>query len=252
MSRYKLKSFTKYSLFTLFALVIYGLVVRFGDPNDSRVVRTVSIPDLPEDLELFDSVFWEPGDTDSLRQVLRTSPMLIAERSVLDIGTGSGLLALCCSQAGAAYVTATDVNPQAVDCARHNAKRLELSIDVRLASATTPSAYAILDPDQKFDLIVSNPPWEDGRPQVWEDYALYDPGFQLLRSIIGEGKSRLHPGGKILLAYGCVAAIRKIEDLAAEYDFDVTRFDDRDLDSLPPVFLPGYLLGLTPRAAGHR
>ena len=124
-------------------------------------------------------------------------------------------------------------------------------IDARLVpvDGTHTSAFAIFDSTKRFDLIVSNPPWEDGKPKQWSDYALYDPDFQLLHSIMQEGKSRLNPGGKILLAYGCVEAIHQVHRLAKELEYDVVVFDDRDLDGLPPVFLPGMLLGLVPKAA---
>lgn len=208
------------------------------------------VAELPKDLELLDSVFWEPGDTDSLRELISTSPKLISGKSVLDIGTGSGLVALCCCQFGAAEVTATDVNPAAIECAQRNAKRMGFQIDTKLVpvDGKHTSAFSVFDSTKRFDLIVSNPPWEDGKPKQWSDYALYDPEFQLLNSIMREGKGRLNPGGKILLAYGCVDAIRHVHRLAEELHYDVVVFDDRDLDGLPPVFLPGMLLGLVPKA----
>ncbi len=231
------------SIVAIFACVcLIGIVV----PHRRRV----HVAELPRDLELLDSVFWEPGDTDSLRELISTSPKLISGKSVLDIGTGSGLVALCCCQFGAAEVTATDVNPAAIECAQRNAKRMGFQIDTKLVpvDGKHTSAFSVFDSTKRFDLIVSNPPWEDGKPKQWSDYALYDPEFQLLDSIMREGKSRLNPGGKILLAYGCVDAIRHVNRLAEELQYDVVVFDDRDLDGLPPLFLPGMLLGLVPKA----
>jgi hypothetical protein len=57
----------------------------------------------------------------------------------------------------------------------------------------------------------------------------------------------LEPGGKALLAYGCVDAIRNAKRLADQYGVQLALVDDRDLDRLPDVFLPGMLLELTPR-----
>ena len=217
---------------------------------DGRAVRRVSVEDLPTELELFESVFWEPRDTTSLREWLRDTPEFVADKTVLDIGTGSGLLALCCCRHGAAKVVATDVNPNAVACARHNAKRLGYSPDVRLVSPepnqAIPTAFAAIEDSEQFDVIMSNPPWEDGKPSQWSDFALYDPDFRLLRSILQDAPRYLRPGGKIVLAYGCVEAIECLHRLAKEFDYDVVVLDDRDLDSLPPVFVPGMLLGLTP------
>lgn len=247
------RKFTDILILSLACLSVGGTACRQQSLSTSgqKVVSTVQVAELPGEIELFESVFWEPGDTESLRQLLRTKPEFIANKSVLDIGTGSGLVAMCCSHFGASHVTATDVNPVAVACARHNAQRLQLQIDVRLvpidANQLAP-AFAAVRHDERFDVIISNPPWEDGKPAEWSEFALYDPDFQLLRSILAGAKQHLNPGGKLLLAYGCVEAIQKTHELAAEYGYSVVVLDDRELDGLPPVFLPGMLLGLMPNS----
>ena len=223
---------------------------RIWNYSDVPTSRTVSIEDLPHALEVFETVFWEPLDTESLRALLRETPKFVADKSILEIGTGSGVLGLCCFRYGADKVVATDVNPNAIACARHNAGRLGYPLDVRQVAtgeAADLSAYAVLEPNERFDVILSNPPWEDGQPQRWSDYALYDPNFKLLRSILSDARSHLKPGGKILLTYGSVEAIQCVHRLAKEYDYDIVVLDDRDLDSLPPVFLPGMLIGLSPK-----
>lgn len=72
---------------------------------------------------IFDSVFWEPDDTLSLRQRIAADSRLRGA-AVLEVGTGSGLISLCCLQAGAARVVATDLNPAAVENARENGRLL--------------------------------------------------------------------------------------------------------------------------------
>lgn len=83
-------------------------------------------------------------------------------------------------------------------------------------------------------------------PNAWADYALYDPGFELLRSIMQDCRDHLRPGGRVLLAYGCVQAIRAARRMAPEMDMQVLILDERDPDSLPDLFLPGMLLGFIP------
>ncbi|MFN5197832.1 MAG: hypothetical protein ACK5MS_11135, partial [Planctomyces sp.] len=67
------------------------------------IVRYVAVPQLSRDLAIFDSVFWEPDDTLSLRQKIAADPQLRGA-AVLEVGTGSGLVSLCCLQAGAGRV----------------------------------------------------------------------------------------------------------------------------------------------------
>jgi tRNA1(Val) A37 N6-methylase TrmN6 len=91
-------------------------------------------------------------------------------------------------------------------------------------------------------LIISNPPWEDQHPQSIDEYALYDHGFELLDSLLSQLGERLNPGGKALLAYGNVTAIRKAIELGGKYDLNVEVLDERAIDELPENFLPGMLL----------
>ena len=207
-----------------------------------------SVEGLPENIAVFRTVFWEPHDTISLRALLRTSP-LVDGKTVLEIGTGSGLVALCYLQAGARKVVATDINPMAVANARYNARLLDLNerLEVRLVSETEPGAYVVVGDTERFDVIISNPPWEDATPNTIGEYALYDSDFSLMRSILAGLRDHLKPGGKALLAYGCVAAIKAIEQNCTEYDLAVEILDDRDLDLLPEVFLPGMLLSVSPK-----
>lgn len=78
---------------------------------------------------------------------------------VLDLGTGSGILAIVAASLGH-NVVATDLNPVAIKCARLNAERARLtgSVEVRHGDLFQPVA------GEQFDLIVWNPPFFDGEP----------------------------------------------------------------------------------------
>ena len=104
----------------------------------------------------------------------------------------------------------------------------------------------MVESSERFDLVISNPPWEDAKPARIADYAFYDPSFELLRTIVGGLREHLNPGGKALLAYGSVDGIRQLRRLAAEDDLRVRILDDRDPEMLPAVFVPGMLLEVSP------
>ena len=53
-------------------------------------------------------------------------------------------------------------------------------------------------------------------------------------------------GGKLLLVYGCVSAIRTLQEMAPQHGLTAALLDERDLNSLPELFLPGMLVELTP------
>lgn len=207
------------------------------------IVRWEPVHGLPRDVAIMESVFWEPADTDSLRRIIFSDPQLRGAK-VLEIGTGSGLVSLCCLQAGASKVIATDLNPKAVENARFNAAEMGFAdrFEARLVPRRAPEAWTVIEPEATFDLIISNPPWEDSKPVSVEEFALYDPDFQLLKSLVTGARTRLRPNGRMWLAYGCVAAIRRIQEVAAEQKLSCKLLDDRPLESLPEVFLPGMLI----------
>jgi predicted RNA methylase len=213
------------------------------------------VDDLPHELAVFQSVFWDARDTTRLRKLIRETP-LVHDKTILEIGTGTGLIALCCVQGGACKVVATDVNPAAVANAAYNADLLAMAdrIEVRQVPLDRTDAFSVVDPRERFNLILSNPPWEEGKPASLEDFAMVDEDFHLLDSLLKGLRQHLAPGGKAYLVYGCTDAIRAAELLAARYDLQTRRMDDRDLDRLPRLFLPGMVLEVVPAAGGaaHR
>ena len=229
------------------SVVIAAPFVKHEVPAGCKIKQWNTVDDFDLNLVQFDSVFWDPRDTISLRKLILDSG-LVKDKTVLEIGCGSGLLGLCCLKSGASNVVATDVNQLAVANAKYNAKRLglEKGFDVRLVPIDDSGAYTVLGPDENFDLIISNPPWVNREATTIDEFALYDENFGLVGSLLDGAKQRLNPGGRVWLAYGCVDAIRTIERLAREHDFEFEILDDRNLDELSEEFLPGLLIEIRP------
>ncbi len=207
------------------------------------------VDDLPREIAQFESVFWDPRDTESLRRWLSVHKDQVSGARVLEIGVGTGLLSLCCLQHGAKEVVGTDINPAALANAAHNAELLGFQdrLDLRLTPVNDPRAFPAIRPNEQFDLILSNPPWEDATAETPADYAYFDAGFLLLDSLLADLRNHLKPGGKALLAYGARPAIAHLQRLADRRQLRVTQLDDRKLESLEDNFLPGMLLLVEPK-----
>ena len=74
----------------------------------------------------------------------------LAERSVLDVGTGSGVLALATAALGARRVVGLDLDAEAVFVARENVRRHSFGGRVRLFAGTVAACGG------RFDLVVAN------------------------------------------------------------------------------------------------
>ena len=123
---------------------------------------------------------------------------VVKGKQVLEIGTGTGLLATCALQAGASHAVATDINSNAVMNARFNGALLGFAehLEVRQVALAHPGAYEVIHNDEQFDVILSNPPWVNRVPQRIDEFALYDASFHLMRTLLDGLPKHLRPGGK--------------------------------------------------------
>ena len=114
-------------------------------------------------------------------------------KSVAEIGTGSGVLALAAARAGASRVVAIDINPNAALAAADNARLNSLEGRVLPLCSNLMSAIA---PRPLFDVILSSPPSFSGEPRDVADRAWYaGPGYRDIAEMFSQARERLKPGG---------------------------------------------------------
>ena len=126
---------------------------------------------------------------------------------VLDIGTGSGAIALALAKDRSDWtITAADISQDALDLASENAERLDLEISFIKSDCFSEIC-------SKYDIIVSNPPYisradeaEVGLNVLHSEphLALFadEDGLAIYRRIAQESKDYLNDGGKIYLEIG--------------------------------------------------
>ena len=158
---------------------------------------------------------------------------------VLDLGTGSGAIALSIAHARPdANVTATDASVAALEIAQSNAQRLNIG-NVRLLHGDWFSALG----GERFDIIVSNPPYitaEDvhlarGDVRFEPRTALVSgkDGLDDIRHICREAKAHLRPNGLLIMEHGYDQAAQ-VRALLEQSGFGEI-FSARDLSGIERV-----------------
>lgn len=158
--------------------------------------------------------------------------------SILDIGTGSGCIAVALAKnlPGAA-IAASDISEASLAVARRNAVAHGAAERIEFRCGDLAGPWANHPP---FDIIISNPPYIGTReaaslPHSVRDFephaALFagDDGLAVLRRLAVECAARLRPGGHLLVevAYNQAAAVKQLFAAAGWVDIQTYRDDQR-------------------------
>jgi release factor glutamine methyltransferase len=116
-------------------------------------------------------------------------------KRVIDVGTGTGILALAAARAGAENVVAADINPNAARNANDNA--LSNGLSDRVVGVCS-NLLAALAPRPLFDVILSSPPKHAGEPRDLTDRGWHaGPAYRDVADLFDQARDRLKPGGKL-------------------------------------------------------
>ncbi|ORB50947.1 HemK2/MTQ2 family protein methyltransferase [Mycolicibacterium rhodesiae] len=120
---------------------------------------TILYPDVQSSIAAVPGVYAPQHDSQLLIEAM-TLTGAVTGRRVVDLCTGSGVIAIAAAQLGARSVTAFDICPKAVRCAADNAELAGVGVDTRLGTWGDALAAG------PFDLVVSNPPYVPTSPDA--------------------------------------------------------------------------------------
>jgi release factor glutamine methyltransferase len=175
------------------------------------------------------------ADTEVLVDVAVDKARGCANPRIVDLGTGSGIVAILLARlCSGADVTAVDCSESALEVARLNAARHGAQVRFFRGDWCAPLA------DDRFDLIVSNPPYVAADdPHLTRDGLPFEPrgaltdaveggtGMACIERIVADAPAHLRPGGWLLLEHGYDQAVEVRGRLAEAGLCDIASWKDR-------------------------
>lgn len=152
---------------------------------------TILYPDVQDTVAATTGVYAPQHDSMLLIEAM-TVAADVTDRRVLDVCTGSGVVAIAAAQLGARSVSAVDISPRAIRCVQDNARRAGVTVDARVGNAAGPVHGA------PYDVVVANPPYVPTGP---------DSHLERIATEIGPSSAwDAGPDGRMVLDPLCEAA----------------------------------------------
>ena len=157
-------------------------------------------------------------------------------KRVVDVGTGSGILALAAARAGAENVIAADINPNAALTAAENARAN--GVDDRV-SALCSDLLSALAPRPLFDVILSSPPKHAGKPRDLADRGWHaGPHYCDIAALFDQSRERLNPGGYLYVMVSSDSDLKLFSAFITKAGFQAQLVAERS------IFIESFLLYL--------
>ena len=166
-------------------------------------------------LEISPQVF-HPGFFFSTRLILNYIKKLpMRGKSLLEPGCGSGLISIYAARKGA-IVTATDINPVAIEFLQKNSHKNHSKLTI------IQSDLFRNIPMQPFDIIAINPPYYKKQPLTPKDYAWFcGENGEYFENLFKELNNYIHPGSEVYMVLFDGCDIEMITNMAAQNDFNL-------------------------------
>ncbi len=178
------------------------------------------------------SVYAPSDDTFLMLRALER--VRVSGKRVLEIGTGTGIIAIFIAKMGA-HVTAVDINPEAVKCARENARMNKVALNV-----FESDLFERVPKNDPFDIIVFNPPYlpedeedENEKSQLSLAWKGGGSGIEVTKRFLEEAHARLTEKGEIYAVLSSLASLDELfKEAHAHYSYYFVEEEKFDFETI--------------------
>ena len=164
-------------------------------------------------LEIPPGIF-HPGFFFSTQFLLQyISSFTLPGRKILELGAGSGLISIFASKNGA-KVTATDINPLALEFLKKNSEKNGVELEIIQSDLFSDI------PNRQFDIIAINPPYYKKKPVTINDFAWYcGENGEYFQKLFNGLRGYIHDNSEVLMVLSEECDINMIERIASDKGF---------------------------------
>jgi release factor glutamine methyltransferase len=189
---------------------------------------------LGKEFLVYPNTFWPFTDSKPLVKNFHVQ----SGESVLDVGTGSGVIAIFSCYQGAGKVVGVDINPAAIKSAKYNAKSHGFE---KIMKVVKSNLFDNLK-GQKFDVITANIPFRDKFAHDIVARAQWDTDFQTNTRFFAEVGEHLNPNGRIYFIHSNFGETERVKKLAKEAGLSVKAIGRESADKSETKVFHAFLM----------
>jgi release factor glutamine methyltransferase len=202
-------------------------LIRLSNQLHRIFIRSKKLTHNNRTIYVFPEVYVPSEDTYLLAKYIKPD----TDDFILDMGTGSGILAIHASE-HAKRVIATDINPNAIRCAFLNIKinGLNEKIEVRQGDL-----FKSINASESFDLIIFNPPYlpvkeQEGKEWIEKAWSGGVDGRETIDRFLKEAQRFLNKNGKVLMIQSSLSNINETNKKFREQGFFIEFLEKKKLN----------------------
>ena len=193
----------------------------------------IEVDYLGKKFKVLKGVFWPHEDS---KEIVKSMNINNGD-SVLDLFTGSGVIAIHAALSGAKKVVAVDINPTAVENVNINAKKFGLE---NVVEARVSDVFSAIEEGDQFDVITGNPPFSDkpvdNEDERYIEQTIKDTGLVVQNKLFNDLEKYLKPNGRAYFSQANFGGVSEMLALAKEKGFDYRLVGTNEMQGDPRVF----------------